>query len=226
MSMFRAVFAASLAGVFSASCWAAPAPKVALPTAKGTFAGVPAVAQLRPNADGSLALEIWSDAGDFRQLIARAPKAGCMACSGPDQKPNPASLEFVDGTLHVGYEGGGAGLGRWAWRSSWGWDRSTRSARPVATQRLGSDAEGAPIHALVDFISGERRERSASAPAPVACRAALVKTPAFQDLALKGLFDGSLEPGCLRGAESGKPLAAPPPQGGALDNLMRASSKS
>lgn len=195
-------------------------------TAEGLFGGKPSVAVLFPNAEStSSRLEIWSRSGDGYQRLALAPKAGCSQCSGPSAKPNPVKMDFVDDSLNVEYQGGGSGLGFWAWRSTWGWDPLLSTTRAVATQRLGSDDHGFPRHSMVSFISGERFARKSSPQGISAshCRADIGKPPSFSALSLDAFFDGALDPRCQSGSELDDALDDGE-AGGSLDNLMRPSA--
>lgn len=184
-------------------------------------------AVLMPNSDpASQSLELWRKTAQGFTLLALAPKAGCADCSGPTHKNNPTRVWFSDNALHVEYQGGGSGLGFWAWRSSWGWDASLSQIRSIATQRIGADQEGSARHAMVNFIEGSRYERLRvdGSVKTSACTASIALPPRFAELSLGALFDGALEPDCLHGTVTGDPLAnSPTPSGGALDNLMRSS---
>lgn len=185
-------------------------------------------ATLTPSSPGStqFKLDIWRKTDQGYEWVASAPKAGCLDCSGPSRKLNPTRIWFADNALHIEYQGGGAGFGFWAWRSSWGWDAALGSLRPLATQRIGADQDGNARHALVNFIDGSRAERfkTDSGIKVSKCSASISKMPAFSELSLGSLFDGALEPECLAGTILGDPLAnAPNPNGGALENLMRSS---
>jgi hypothetical protein len=174
-------------------------------------------------------IEIWKKTDTSYELLAVAPKAGCTECSGPTGKPNPTKIWISDGTLHVEYQGGGAGFGFWAWRSSWGWDPALAKLRPVATQRIGADGDGNARHAMVNFISGARSERLKldSSLKTASCTAEIPKTPSFSELSLSALFDGTLEPSCMRNSNQGDPVArSATPSTEALSNMLKASSPS
>lgn len=182
-----------------------------------------------PNAPklGGARIELWRKQPGGYELVASAPKGGCDDCSGPTHKPNPTRVWIERGALHVEYQGGGSGVGFWAWRSSWGWDQSLMRIRPMATQRIGADEDGLARHTLVSFVDGARTQRLRQGEQVVSsvCRAAIARTPSFEQLSLAALFDGTLEPDCLAGSDSGDPLATrPAPGAGALDHLLRAST--
>lgn len=172
--------------------------------AEGYFGGKPSVAALIPS-EGSAAsrLEVWSRSGEAYELVASAPKAGCLDCSGPSGRPNPDKFFFANDSLEIEYRAEGSGLGSWSWRSTWGWDPTLLSARAIATQKLGSSDSGQPRHSLVSFISGSRMERKIIAGASSAsdCRADIAKTPIFAELDLRAFFDGRLDPPCESGGE-------------------------
>lgn len=196
---------------------------------QGAMDGSPATAVLMPNADSDSArLELWRRTDNGFELTASAPKAGCLDCSGPSHKPNPSSLSIASGVLEVEYQGGGAGAGFWAWRSSWSWDPTLSALRALSTQRIGSDAKGSAHHAIVNFVAGTRVARLVDDDGSIkstSCRAAVARSPSIAQLSLPALFDGSLEPSCQSGTETGDPLAASPtPGSNALDNMMRASA--
>lgn len=197
-------------------------------SARGSMDGSPLTAVLMPNPSASTSrLEVWRKTDKGFELIASAPKAGCLDCSGPNHKPNPSGLAITAGVLEVEYQGGGTGVGFWAWRSSWSWDPTLSALRALSTQRIGSDELGEARHAMVNFVAGTRLSRvvDEAAMKSTSCRAAINRTPSFSQLSLPALFDGSLEPECQSGTELGDPLAASPtPGSGALDNMMRASS--
>ena len=197
-------------------------------SSQGQINDLSLTATLTPSALGSnhFKLDIWRQTDQGYEWVAGAPKAGCLDCSGPSRKLNPTRIWFADNALHVEYQGGGAGFGFWAWRSSWGWDAALRSLRPLATQRIGADKDGNARHALINFIDGSRSERlkTDSGIKVSKCSAYISKTPGFSDLSLGSLFDGSLEPECLAGTILGDPLAnSPPPIAGGLENIMRPS---
>lgn len=194
--------------------------------AEGSFGGRHSIAVLLPNSGStSSRLEIWSRFGEGYQRIAVAPKAGCAQCSGPLAKPNPAKLSFAHDALNVEYQGGGSGLGFWAWRSTWAWDSLLSTTRAIATQRLGSDDNSFPRHTIVSFISGARTARKSSPKGILTsrCRADIAKPPSFAELSLDAFFDGQLDPRCQSGAESDDALDDGD-GGGSLDNLMRQSA--
>lgn len=200
----------------------------ALASSSGSLSGAEEVAALvsNPGKTGTSRLELWRKGPQGYDLVASAPKAGCQDCSGPTRKSNPTKVWIEAGSMHVEYQGGGGGVGYWAWRSSWGWDPALGQLRALATQRIGADESGEARHSAVNFVEGSRTQRLRQGGEVVSssCRAAIGKTPAFSELSLPALFDGTLEPNCLAGTDSGDPLAArPAPGSGALDNLMRAS---
>jgi hypothetical protein len=198
--------------------------------AQGSLDGLKEVAVVMPNPNpnaNTSRIEVWRLVDKGYELIASAPKAGCQDCSGPTHKPNPSRIGMANGSLEVEYQGGGSGLGFWAWRSSWSWDPTLGSLRALATQRIGSDEQGDARHALVNFVDGSRAQRLMDGPSVKAtvCRAAITRAPTFAMLSLPALFDGTMEPECQSGTESGDPLAASPSLGSsALDNMMRSSS--
>ena len=195
-------------------------------TSEGAWEGKNALVAVVPGPKNSWKLEVWGKAGDGYTLLASAPSAGCMDCSGPSRKPNPSKAWFSDGTLNVEYQGGGSGAGFWAWRSTWGTDPVMGGARALATQRIGADGHSDTRHALVNFVDGTRMERTMldGSIKTLACRAAIAKLPAFSDLSLSALFDGTLEPECLSGTETGDPLGSAPALGSGNLDLMRRSS--
>lgn len=186
-----------------------------------------AAALPNPSKPGGSRVELWRRRAGGYERLASAPKGGCDDCSGPTHKPNPTRVWIERDALHVEYKGGGSGVGFWAWRSSWGWDEALGRLRPLATQRIGADEEGSARHTLVSFVDGTRTQRLRQGDQVVSssCRAAIARTPSFDQLSLAALFDGALEPDCLAGTDSGNPLAArPAPGSGALDNMLRSSS--
>jgi hypothetical protein len=174
----------------------------AVTVASGRLGGSEQTAAVLRNgsAPGSTArLEIWRKTERGFELAAAAPNAGCFDCSGPSRQSNPSRVAFGKDGLEVEYVGSGAGLGSWTWRTTWGWDAMTSSARIVAAQRVGQDADRVERHEMVDFIAGTRAERSrveGLVESEPPCRPAIAKTPLFGELSPRALFDGSLIPEC------------------------------
>ena len=193
--------------------------------AEGSWEGIKAVAVIVPGGKTGGKLEVWGKKDEGYTLLATAPNAGCLDCSGPSHKPNPTKVWFSDGSLNVEYQGGGSGAGFWAWRSTWGTDPAFGGARAIATQRIGADAQSDTRHVMVNFIEGSRNERTLQDGnlRVKSCRASMTKLPTFEELSLSSLFDGTLEPECLSGTEKGDALAGAPSLGSGQLDLMRKS---
>lgn len=211
----RILFSVGMSLAVTAPAWATNQPDFskAIRVAKGPLlSGKGDVAALFKNPDNITArLEVWGWRNGSFEKLAVAPKAGCFDCAGSSLRNEwmPSSINIQNGELIADYHGG-SGQEKWSWRTQWVWDFILNAPRARAIQRLGTTPDNQQRFVMADFISGEQVQKMSSSTADLKCRIPSFSAPDFEELSLKSLFQGQLEPGCIAGSQKGNALAAVP----------------